>query len=195
MRSAAPIRIRTAGLWRHSRSGGRFPPGAGDDLQRDRCGSVTWLRPGLSLWLPTVVPGEIPRPFCNLCDGIASPEAAPVMTASPRTEVVDQPSTTDELAWALTRIRNAGARGEPPNLAEGVEVSPELTRRVTEFWTDGGTTFEELFVLGHWSATASREQPTLFLEKLEQTLETAASRRMALSSNRPDDRAVLERRI
>jgi diguanylate cyclase (GGDEF)-like protein/PAS domain S-box-containing protein len=116
------------------------------------------------------------------------------MTSSPGTRVDVQPSATDELVWALYRTKNA-AGGENLRLAEGVEVSRGLARRVAEFWTDGGATFEELAVLAHWSRTNFAVQPTRFLGSITETLATAAFRQLGLASNRPDDRAVLENRI
>jgi diguanylate cyclase (GGDEF)-like protein/PAS domain S-box-containing protein len=118
------------------------------------------------------------------------------MTSSPRTQVDVQPSATDELFWALYRIKSAGAGGgRHLSLAEGVEVEPALARKVTEFWSDGGTSFEELAVLAHWSGANFEVQPTMLFERMQETLATASFRRLGLSSNRPDERAVLENRI
>jgi diguanylate cyclase (GGDEF)-like protein/PAS domain S-box-containing protein len=117
------------------------------------------------------------------------------MTSWPVTPIDVRLSTTDELAWALYRIKNANDIGDSPLLADGVNVSPALSGAVGEFWADGGTTFLELTVLAHWSGANFELRPTMFLERMTKTLATSADRRIVLSSNRPDERAIFANRI
>ena len=113
----------------------------------------------------------------------------------PTSEVAVKPSAVLELGWVLYRIKRAQQFGEPTKLLRGAEPPAQLARRVTEFWSDAARNFDELYLLAQWGGALFATDPTILFDRIPDILQTAAFQELALSSERPDERAALERRL
>jgi diguanylate cyclase (GGDEF)-like protein/PAS domain S-box-containing protein len=109
--------------------------------------------------------------------------------------VAVKPSTVLELGWVLYRIKRAQQFGERTELCPGAEPSARLARLVTEFWSDAARNFDELFVLAQWGGALFDTDLAILFERIPDILKTAAFQELALSSERPDERAAIERRL
>jgi diguanylate cyclase (GGDEF)-like protein/PAS domain S-box-containing protein len=118
---------------------------------------------------------------------------------SPRGElssmVAVRPSAVCELSWVLYRIKRAQQFGESTELCPGVGPSARLARQVTECWSDAARNFDELFVLAQWGGVLFETDPAIVFRRIPDILKTAALQDLALSSERPDERAAIERRL
>jgi diguanylate cyclase (GGDEF)-like protein/PAS domain S-box-containing protein len=113
----------------------------------------------------------------------------------PRSEIEVQPSAALELNWVLHRAKDSHQFGEPINLDPNISFSADLARRVSEFWIDGARDFVEVPVLAHWSGTLFETDPSMLFRRIPQVLRTLSLHGFGLSSERPDEREVIERRL
>jgi diguanylate cyclase (GGDEF)-like protein/PAS domain S-box-containing protein len=100
-----------------------------------------------------------------------------------------------ELGWVLYRVKHAGQFDEPLQFGPTVEIPAPLVRRVGAFWTDGARNWDELAILAHWSGSLFRTDLSMLFRSIPALLRTATLHDIGLSSERPDERVVMEQRI
>jgi diguanylate cyclase (GGDEF)-like protein/PAS domain S-box-containing protein len=100
-----------------------------------------------------------------------------------------------ELGWVLYRIKRAQQFGERIEFKGSAEPSVRLARQVNEFWSDAARAFDELLVLAQWGGALFEADLATLFARIPNILTTAALMDLALSSERPDERAAIERRL
>ena len=146
--------------------------------------------------------GEVAASVLPIMAGSAGAQPSTVSEANRRTApgrltkgIAVKPSAVLELGWVLYRLRRAELFGETLELVQGKEPSAQLVRHVNEFWSDAARNFDEFFVIAQWGGALFDLNPTDLFDRMPDILKSGAFQELALSSERPDERAALERRI
>jgi diguanylate cyclase (GGDEF)-like protein/PAS domain S-box-containing protein len=110
-------------------------------------------------------------------------------------EIGVEASPVLELGWVLYRIKRAEQFGERVEFKGHVAPSASLAREVNEFWSDAARNYDELLVLAQWGGALFETDLNNLFSRIPNILTTAALQDLALSSERPDERLAIERRI